>query len=319
LQFQVAGLNSSIEALRRANEDLSAENLGLRKEVQNAQSDIRELQQASEDAQLQLREEHEAELSQAERSRDLLDAQLHSELAEEQRRLAETAEKLASQTETVRVLRQVVAAQKTALAEKSKDLSAAQSEAEEQQELLSKRLDAEKKRLVDEHERVIADFRARCEKQRGDVENLTAELAEAEKRFKGAKARIFELKQINLRQEKDIEAKAKQIEREQKLREASTRAAMLNAETAYAAKLDDHRSQWDADKRRVLLFIADAFKPYFSPQDLIDERTIKNVVNKAKKELTALNEANTAVRKIVGAQPYQNTADAVAQAMIGRE
>jgi chromosome segregation ATPase len=319
LQFQIASLNNNIESLRHNNEDLSTTNLDLRKQLQNAQSDIREFQQGFEENQVQLRESYEARLQETEQSRDFLDTQLRSELAEEQRKSTEITEALASQTETVRVLKQVIASQKAALAERSTDLSAIQGEVEEQQQLLSKRLDLEKKRLIDEHERIIADFRARCEKQREDIEKLTGELVEVEKRFKAGKTKVFELKKINLRQEKDIEAQTRQIEREQKLREASTRAAVLNAEATYEAKLDDYRSQWETEKRRILVFIADTFKQHFSPQDPIDERTIKQVVSKAKKELTTLNEANTAVRKIVGAQPYQKTADAVAQAMIDRE
>jgi hypothetical protein len=248
-----------------------------------------------------------------------LNVQLRNELGEEQRKLRETSEALAAETETIRMLREVISSQKTALAEKVNEFEIFQNEAEEQQQWFSKRLDLEKKKLSDEYERVIIDFRERCEKQREDIEKLTLELSEVEKRVKAGRVKILELKRMNVRKEKDIETQGKQIEREQKLREAATRAAVLNAEEMYGTKLEDCRAQWETEKRKIFGFIADNFKQYFNPQDLIDERTIKQVVKKAKKELVALNEDNGAVRRIVGAQPYQKTVDAVAQALIDKE
>jgi hypothetical protein len=319
LQSQITALNKIIAGLRNDNEELVAANTTLRKDLQTAQHDIQELRQAGEQAEFDLRDSHESQIRAAEQSHDSIVTQLRSELEQVQRKLTETSATLASQTENVRILRQIVTEQKDAIAERSTELASTRAEAEDQQEALEKRFELERKRLIDEHEQVLAQLCARSEEQRLDIEKLTAGLAAAEKRLRAAKAEIYELKRVNLKNEKDIEAQSCQIEREQKLHAAAVRAAVLTAESAFAAKIEDEKSQWESEKRRILSFVADAFKHFIGAHESIDEQTIRKAVSRAKKELVGLTEANTAIRRIVGAEGSQNTVDAVAQMLMKKE
>jgi hypothetical protein len=88
------------------------------------------------------------------------------------------------------------------------------------------------------------------------------------------------------------------------------RAAVLSAESECAAKINEQRTD--------IAYAADSFKQFFNPQDVIDERTFRQIIGRAREELQILGETNAAVRRIAGAAAHQKTDDAVAQAVMGR-
>ena len=107
------------------------------------------------------------------------------------------------------------------------------------------------------------------------------------------------------------------MEREKKLSAASARSAVLTAESDCAAKMNDQKTKLESEKRRLYAFVADAFKQFYNPQETMDERSFRSVVNHVRDELNALTLTNTAVRRLVGASQHQKTDDAVAQALMG--
>jgi chromosome segregation ATPase len=158
-----------------------------------------------------------------------------------------------------------------------------------------------------------------CDAHRKDIQRLADEIAGFEKRAKETKEVILELKRENLKFEKEIRAQEEQSAREKKLHEAALRAAVLTAESDCAGRVNELKASADNEKRRILAYAADSFKQFFNPQDVIDERSFRQVLGRARDELAVLTEMNAAVRRIVGAPSHQKTDDAVAQALIGRE
>jgi predicted transcriptional regulator len=150
------------------------------------------------------------------------------------------------------------------------------------------------------------------------VEKLAKDLAGSEKKFQKAQAVILDLKRGQAQLENEFKAFEQQADREKQLTQASAQLAIQTAESEYAAKLNEEKSRWDKEKRRIIAYVADAFKQYFKPQEAMDERTLKQIVTKARDELATLSTTNAAVRRIVGASSHQRTDDAVAQACLGK-
>jgi chromosome segregation ATPase len=304
-QSQIAHLNNTIASLHNQNEDLTAANLSLKKDLQNNQHQYQELQQSWDAKVLQLSESHKSELRESQHARDSLEAQHREELAQQRQQYTETAEALSAEIKANLALQKKLASQKAANSEKLNELKVARAVAEEQQQVLAQRLDFMKKQLSEAHERVLSELRAQLDEQRSDFKKLTVELATTERRLKDAKAQIFELRKEILKREKEAESREDQTSREKKLREAASQAAILAAESKYTAKLNEQREIWETEKRKILTFVADAFKQFLGGRDVVDERAVRQVINKTKGELAILTEMDAGIRRIVGAAAGQ--------------
>ena len=83
------------------------------------------------------------------------------------------------------------------------------------------------------------------------------------------------------------------------------------------ARFSEQKTKWEAEKRRLLAFVADELRQFFNANEAIDERAFRSIITKAKEEITRLQKADSAIRRMVGASTRQTTDDAVAQLVLG--
>ena len=90
----------------------------------------------------------------------------------------------------------------------------------------------------------------------------------------------------------------------------------MNYESKYSSKLAEAKANLNSEKHDIFSFVCNEFRENFDPQDPINERSFRKCVIKTKDELRKLQKMESAVRKMVGASPAQNTADAVAKVIV---
>ena len=242
---------------------------------------------------------------------------LQQQIANHKARVRELEDSLDEANNVIQRLKQTIQAQKSTISEKDEEITATKKEANDQEKLAAKRTNDEKQQLVENYEKTISELRSQCDTHRKDAQRLSQELAESKTKLKQDKNRITQLKKTNVKSEKDIHALQEQMEREKKLSEASARAAVSKAESDCAAKLSEQKTKFEAEKRQLIAYVADSFKQFYNPQEVINERTFKSIVSHVRDELTSLTASNNKVRQLVGASQTQKTEDVVAQALQG--
>ena len=307
---QIQELNESNQALIKENEELTNANQQFKRDLQTVKSEFSEYKERAEENENDLLDKFDDERQVWEQERQNL-------LDEIQNNKNKSPRKSHYDTKTIEGLRRTIAEQKATISEQSSQLSLAKlsnmgniNSSPSTSNLLS---DREKKQIVDTYEKAIAEITEKCNKYRSDVETMNKQLIEAEKKLKQAKSTIMQTKRENVKVSSELQALKEQSEREKKLIESSSKTTILNMENNLNNKLDEQKSKFDSDKRRIYGFVADAFKQYFNPHESIDDRSFKNIINRVKDELSRLSSSDLAIRRFVGAESHQKTDDAVAQ------
>jgi chromosome segregation ATPase len=221
--------------------------------------------------------------------------------------------------ETIILLKKSIRAQSEAIAEKEAAIGEARDEAVVREQELRSRWDSERQLLVDSHDAAIAKLRDHCEMQRTDIEKLAQNASVLDRKLQAAQDAIAELRRAKLRAESDLKDALEQADRDIQLATVSAQLAVQGAESECAARINEERVECEKAKKRIIGFVADAFRQHFDPHERLDERAVRQVLARAKDELAAFVALDSAVRKIAGAAQHQRTDDAVAQACLGSD
>jgi chromosome segregation ATPase len=165
---------------------------------------------------------------------------------------------------------------------------------------------------VQSFEAAIAELTKQCEGHRKDLEILSRELAQAEARNRKGKAAILALKKERLQLQGELESLTQKAQRDAEVGRAVVKNAELTAHSRVTQKLQDAKSQYEGEKRRIYSIAADEFRTFFNAADAIDERSYRQLLQRVKGELRRLSDTDVVVRRLVGAAPKQSTDDAVA-------
>ena len=90
-------------------------------------------------------------------------------------------------------------------------------------------------------------------------------------------------------------------------------------ETEYSTKLLEIKLKLETEKKGLLSFIANEFRQYFDPQDIINDHSIKKLLSKTKESLDKLTKSDLSIRSLIKANINQLTEDAVAQYVLGNK
>jgi chromosome segregation ATPase len=315
-QDQIAQLTQQLCCTKKGLNAATATNEGLKDKLSRLTAAFDDYQISHEQSSRESDEKHASQIQAAKQAKSQLEAQLREEIRQQQRLYEETADALSEASQSNDLLKKTVRAQRTTIAEKDALLAQTKQDSENRESELVARATDEKTHLIQAYEQATAELRDQCEAHRSDVEKLAGEVAESAKKLKKSQAAILDLKRGKLHAENELKAAEEQADREKQLAQVSAQLAIQTAESNCATKLADQKATCEKEKRRIIAYVADAFKHFFNPQDAIDERALRQVVNKARDELAALSATNAAVRRIVGAGARQTTDDAVAQAFL---
>jgi chromosome segregation ATPase len=182
---------------------------------------------------------------------------------------------------------------------------------------LTERYEAEKTDLKNAHENAVAMLRKEMERQRSDLEQISAVLAETEVQCRALKTENEQMAKKCQRLKNEVKLMKDSTEKEKKLSELVIAANRVSLENDFNARCDELKTRTECEKRKLYGFGAAAFKRFFNPMEEIDERAFRKVVTEAREELERLVAADQAIRRLVDAAEYQTTEDAVARLVMG--
>lgn len=315
---QVTNLKASNDQLSKKVEALSSANSSLKRELQALKAEYSDFQQLHEDNTSSMTEKYENALAEARKSQAHLENDYQDQINNLVSQLNDANERIEEHEVALNRHKKTIQAQKATIGERDDELARVKQDAYETQQNIIARADEERQQLVDSYERAVAEIRDQCDKHRNDVEKLSKSCAEETKKVKQAKEQILQLKRMKAKLEADLKSLQEQMEREKKLNDNSTKAAILSAETNCASRIDELQTKFDNEKRRIYAFVADNFKQYFSPTDTLDERSFRSVVSKTRDELQTYIASDNAIRRMIGADSRQTTDDAVAQLVMNQ-
>ena len=308
----VRRLNGQIDDLTKQNDELVSSVQRLKWEIQNTKAKLQDQLQAAEEAQEEFKEKIEALEKAAEKAR----ADAEMTLNAQNQTQSQNNETVAHYAEQINQLKRLLDQQKDALREKENEISRLSTKRDAMANDSVDRLNAERQQIISGYESAVQELRSQCDTNRQEVDKLSKILGSTEKKLKQAKEQILQLKKEKLKFENDFKNQQEQNERQLKLTETQSRVAILNAQTEYTNKLDEEKAKIEDERRRMYSTIAESFKQFTSPHENLNEKSFKTTVFKARDEISRLTAMDAAVRRIVNAERYQKTDDAVAQAVL---
>ena len=313
---QISHLNELNSSLTKENSDLTDSNQKLKRELQNVRTEYRDYKDKHEETNITEKEKYSDD-SQLWNSEKL---KLQHQIQDLNKNLIdksnEVSHSLAENEHLIDRLKKTIQAQKETITEKDNELLSLKQTHEDTVNEMSNKFEKEKKQIVKSYEKAVRDITEQCNTHRSDVEKLAKILAETEKKLKQSKSNVVQAKRDNMKLAADLQSQKEQNDRDKKLAESTTKTAILNAETNYNSRLEEMRSKYETDKRRLYAFVADNFKQFFNPHENIDDRSFKSIISRARDELSHHIQSDLAIRRLVGAASHQKTDDAVAQVLM---
>jgi hypothetical protein len=182
---------------------------------------------------------------------------------------------------------------------------------------LAERYEAEKADMNTAHENAVAMLRKEMERQRSDLEHISAVLAQTETQCRTLKSEKDQLARKYQRLKNEVKLIKDSTAKEKKLSELAVVTNRVSLENEFNTRCDELRTRTECEKRKLFGFGAAAFKRFFNPMEEIDERAFRRVVTQAREELERLTVADQAIRRLVDAAEHQTTEDAVARLVMG--
>ena len=85
---------------------------------------------------------------------------------------------------------------------------------------------------------------------------------------------------------KEVQTLNEQIEREKQIAQANAKTQILKAQSEFTQKLDEQKGLCEKEKRKYFTYVADQFRQFFNPQEVIDEKSFREVILRVKNELS---------------------------------
>lgn len=213
-------------------------------------------------------------------------------------------------------LTKLVNTQKAARDELKNEFEDFQHKVEEQKVSLNQKSENEKQILKQNYENAISQLQKQCENNRHDVEQLAAELAEANGKISGSKKYISQKQQEKKKLENEFNNAKLSWEREKKLLEMQVTAKVSAAESNARNEIEQEKYRAREEKRKIFLYITETFRKFINPGEQIDEHSFKCLLQKVQEHIDKLSASNSTIRRIAHADELQTTEDAVAQLLI---
>lgn len=309
LKDEVARLTTQNDQLTETNRKMKAELKDAKDRLIEKEDLLEQAQHNIEEREANIEEEREAYEQSIQQQHEELETKLANDLQQQQETNAALEQQLAK-------FKQAVAIQNQTISERENKIAQLQKDSDIFEKSITARAELEKKQIVESYEKAIAEITAQCNAHRSDVERLSGELAKSEKKVRDAKQIVLKTKRDNAKAEKELKSMEEQFNREKKLHESALKNAQITAEANFTQKINEVKSKAEDERRKLFAVAATEFNMFFNATEQIDERSYKNIIQKAKSELERLSKSDSAIRRMVGAGSKQSTDDAVAQLMM---
>lgn len=184
---------------------------------------------------------------------------------------------------------------------------------DEEKKKLIKKIDDEKIYIQKVNNDTVQKLRDQCSELRLSLTKLNEALKESEDKNCKYHKEINNLKRQKQKLEEQLSIQKDSIERERKIMDSKLHSALLNADMKTNNQILNIKSKIEGEKQKIIAYFAEEFRAFFDPKEQIDMNTYQSLVQKARNELTKLQNSDNAIRRLTNASSYQSTEEAVAQ------
>jgi chromosome segregation ATPase len=308
-------LTDTLQESQRNNEEANSAIKQVKKELQAAKQELKEVEIAAANTENAIKTDHERYVQ-----------SIHHDNSQIQKKYNEQIEKLKAEVLAVRdtnaaneraitKLEKLVGVHQNTIHEKNEQIKTLEREKSTQLKQSALCHKTEKEDLTQTYETALADLRQQCDANRQELETVSRQLEASEERLRKCARVMSTLKRENGKLLSDIAILRETNDRSLQLASAVGKSTELAAQASMTQKLQEVKTTFEIEKRRLFSVAADEFRTYFNAAETLDERSYRQLLAKVKSELKRLGESDAGVRRLVGAAPGQATDDAIAQFM----
>ena len=313
LEEENSSLTNSLKNLQEKNDSLKEENNNLKKENHNLTKQLREVNDdARSDTSFereQAREEEDSTILQ-------LQQKYNQQLAEYETKQKELLQQLHQAESELNQLRSVIMQQKKNMDSKTEELNTEREANSKYIDESQQRFAEEKDHIVKQYEDAISQIKATNEERRKDIEKLTGDVQKLENEKTELTKKYKQARRNNKSLQETMRIAKEQYERDSQIAESKHAAELLDLDSQNLNKLNQQEQAFDKEKIALYSYVTSEFNQFYKSSTTLSERTFKDVISQAKKELERLTKSDNAIRKMTKAKDKQTTEDAVAQLLL---
>ena len=313
LEEEKESLTNSIKQLQDKNDLLREENSSLKKDNQNLTMNLREVNEDvhSEDT-------LEREQAQEDEANTILQLQQKytQQLREYEAKQQELLQQLAQAENELNQLKTVIVQQKKHVDTKTEELNFEREANSKYINESQQRFAEEKDHIINQYEDAISKIKATNEERRKDIERLTNDVHKLENEKTELTKKYKQARRNNKTIQENMRIAKEQYERDSQLAESKHAAELLDLDTKNMNKLNEQEQAFDKEKISLYSYVTSELNQFYKASTTLNERTFKDVISQAKKELERLTKSDNAIRKMTKAKDKQTTEDAVAQLLL---
>jgi len=313
LSDQIELLTSERDELAQKNADNGNVIKKLKNDIQKATLQLAEANSKNENIESEVEKKYIDEANRLRENYQKEIEKIQNQSEEFKKAVAQFQTQINDLTEQNERLRRVVNNQKSTISSKDKELQIQKKQNVNNEKVANEKLNEAKAQITASFEKTIKKLSEDYEQQKGDVEKLAKDLALSEGKTLQLTSLLEQAKVDKQRLIRELKSKKEETDREKQLAESFAKAQIISNQVSTSKNLEENKRQFEEKKRMLISSVIDAFKQFSSPLDRIDERTFKNILDKAKNEMKRLTDSDTAIRRMVNVSDSQTTEDAIAQ------
>ncbi|EAY12548.1 hypothetical protein TVAG_139280 [Trichomonas vaginalis G3] len=313
---EINELNQKIEKIKQENEDLKQNINRNNKTIQTLQKTTEEAKQNYEEELNKLRFTHQKEIQNVSQKFDQKEKKIYTSMANKQNEISSLRDKIANLEKANNSLQSKVNEIPEIKKSHEDSIRKIVEENENNEKLLRDNFQVEKNEMKKAYEIRLSE----CKQQSDDVIKAHEESSNA---LKEATNRIQDLTQKLVEQGLEIDDLKSRVsmandecQRQIRINDMKTRATLLSQEMHYQNVIDENKSNFNREKRKIIGFVAQQFKSFFDAHCELDDNSLKTIVNNVKDEMDKLIKTDKNLRKILMIGEYDSVEDAVSKVML---
>lgn len=294
LQKNLCSMKEKIECLENQLQQKQDENLRISSNLTKYEAKIAKMKRKINSQKLQIdnfdkiKDENEItssiQVDKLINERKKIENSLRDQLNDMSNMLGEYQRQVQALNDEILNLKKTIRNQKASIVELKLKLESSEKVVLEKEEIIKNSLNSENAIL----NKTINDLQEQLKNAGNDIEKLTKQLTCAQKKLIQMRSCCQDIKIEKEKLEKEIQTLNEQIEREKQIAEANTKTSILKAQSEFTQKLDEIKGKFEKEKKKYFTYVADQFRQFFNPQEVIDENSFREIISRVRNELSRI-------------------------------
>ena len=323
IKAQSSEYESSVKKLKSVIADKEVRNKKTNEALQNSELRVSELQRKVDDQSEQfndelesIRQQHNAEIKKISDNSDMKQKEISSELTKKVAEIGNLKQKVSDKQREIEQLSKTISTFEEIKRQKDAQIQAVIDQYEESEREIRENAQKEKETLKQQYDKCITNMKKENIKLSESHEESNAALVEADKRVNDLTQKLvasgLQIDDLKNR----VAMVSEESERQIRITEMKTRSALLSQEMHYQGVIEESKSEFLTEKRKVIGFVAQQFRQYFDARMELDDNCLKYVVKAVRGELDRLSKQEASLKRIVGTSSNEALEDAVSRIVL---